>query len=50
MMAVWLAAMVPAVALKVADVPLAGTMTDAGIVSAALFPESTTVLPPAGAA
>ena len=48
--AVWLVAMVPAVALKVADVPLAGTMTDGGTVSAALFPESTTVLPPAGAA
>jgi len=50
MVAVWFVVMVPAFAVKVAEVPLAGTVTDAGTVSAALLPEIPTVLPPAGAA
>ena len=37
------------VALKVADVAAAGTVTDAGTVSAALEFESVTLAPPAGA-
>jgi len=48
--AVWLVVIVPAVAVKVADVPLAGTVTHAGTVSAKPLPESATILPPAGAA
>jgi hypothetical protein len=46
----WVVVMLPAVALKVVEVLLAGTVTDAGTVSAALLLESPTVLPPAGAA
>src|SRR5580700_2739882 len=46
----WVAVMVPAVALKVVEVLFAGTVTDAGTVSAVLLLESPTVLPPAGAA
>ena len=41
---------VPTVALKVADVLLAGTVTDAGTVSAGLLLESPTAVPPFGAA
>jgi hypothetical protein len=42
---------VPAVAVNVADVAPVGTLTEAGIVSAAvLFDASVTTLPPAGAA
>ena len=40
----------PAVALKVALVAPALTLTDAGMLSRALFTDSATVLPPAGAA
>jgi len=56
MVAVWFVVILPAVAVKVAEVALAGTVTDAGTVSAELFAEfpvlaeSATVLPPAGAA
>ena len=48
--AVWLVVIVPTVALKVADVLLAGTVTDAETGRAALLLESPTVLPPVGAA
>jgi len=41
---------VPRLAVKVAEVLLAGTVTDAGTVSAVLLLESPTVLPPDGAA
>lgn len=41
---------VPAVAVKVTDVPFTGTVTVAGTVSAALFEERPIVLPPEGAA
>jgi len=41
---------VAAVAVNVADVRLAGTVTDAGTGSAALFEASATTLPPVGAA
>lgn len=40
---------VPAVAVKVAEVVLAATVTEAGIVSAALSLASVTEAPPAGA-
>ena len=46
----WVVVIVPTVALKVADVLLAGTVADAGTVSAALLLESPTILPPVGAA
>ena len=48
--AVWFVVIVLTVVLKVADVLLAGTVTDAGIVNAASLLESPTVLPPDGAA
>jgi hypothetical protein len=48
--AVWFEAIVPTVAVKVAEVLFAGTVTDTGIVRAALLLESPTVLPPVGAA
>jgi hypothetical protein len=50
MVADWLVVMVPTVALKVAEVLLAGTATDAETGSAALLLASATVLPPVGAA
>jgi hypothetical protein len=50
MVADWLVVMVPTVALKVAEVLLAGTATDAETGSAGLLLESATVLPPVGAA
>jgi hypothetical protein len=40
---------VPTVAVKVVEVLLAGTVTDAGTVSAVLLLESATALPPVGA-
>jgi hypothetical protein len=43
-------AIVPTVALKVAEALVAGTVTDAGTVTAALLLESATALPPVGAA
>jgi len=46
----WSAEIVPAVAVKLADVEFAGTDTDAGTVSAAALLERVTVAPPAGAA
>jgi hypothetical protein len=47
---VWDAATVPAVAVNVVDVVLAGTVTEAGAGNAVvLFDESTTALPPARA-
>jgi len=48
--AVWVVAIVPAVAAKVVEVKLKGTVTDVGTVSAALSPDSVTVLPPVAAA
>ena len=50
MAAGWVVVNVPAVAVKVVDVLLAGTVADAGRDSAVLLLESPTVLPPAGAA
>src|SRR5271156_4593535 len=50
MVAFWVVVTVPAVAVKVVEVLLAGTVTDAETGSAALLLESATVLPPAGAA
>ncbi len=41
--------MVPRLALKVVEALLAGTVIDAGTVSAALLLETPTILPPAGA-
>ena len=46
MVAVWLLAMVPAVAVKVAVVLAAATVTDAGTVNAAALSDSVTVAPP----
>ena len=43
--ALWLVVKAPAVAVKVAEVAPAGTVTDAGIVSRALLSDSVTVLP-----
>ena len=43
-------AIVPLVAVKAAEVELAGTVTDAGTDKIALFEDSATVLPPEGAA
>jgi hypothetical protein len=48
--AVCVVVMAPRLAVKVAEVLLAGTVTDAGRVSAVLLLESPTVLPPDGAA
>ena len=48
--AVCVVVMVPRLAVKVAEVLLAGTVTDAGTVSAVLLLESPTVLPPEPAA
>jgi hypothetical protein len=48
--ALWVVLIVPAVAVNVAEVPLAGTVTDAGTVSEALLSERATLDPPAGAA
>jgi len=42
--------MVPRLAVKVAEVLLAGTVTDAGTVNVVLLLESPTILPPDGAA
>ena len=50
MVAVWLVVMVPRLAVKVVEVPPAGTVTEAGTVSAVLLLESATALPPVGAA
>jgi hypothetical protein len=50
MIADWLMVMVATVALKVAEVLLAGTVTDAATGRAVLLLESATVLPPLGAA
>jgi hypothetical protein len=50
MVADWVVVIVAAVAVKVAEVLFAGTVTDAGTVSAVLLLESPTALPPAGAA
>ena len=49
MVAVWLLAIAPAVAVKIAAVFPAVTVTDAGTVNAAVLLESVTVAPPAGA-
>ena len=48
--AVWLVVIVPRLALKVVDVLVARTVTDAGTVSAVLLLETPTVLPPEAAA
>ena len=45
----WVAVIVPAVAAKVVEALLAGTVTEAGTVSAVLLLESATALPPVGA-
>ena len=47
--AVALLAILPAVAVNVAEVDAAATATDAGTVSAALFEESDKLAPPVGA-
>ena len=47
--AVWVVVMEPRLAVKVADVLSAGTVTDAGTVNAGLLLERPTVLPPDGA-
>ena len=49
MVAVWFVVMVPTVALKVAEVLLVGTVTEAETGSAVLLLASPTVLPPDGA-
>jgi hypothetical protein len=48
--ALWELLTVPAVAVNVVELALAGTVTDAGMVSKALLSESVTTDPPAGAA
>jgi hypothetical protein len=48
--AVWVVVIVPRLAVKVAEMLLAGTVTDAGTVNAVLLLESPTVLPPEPAA
>ena len=50
MVAVWFVVIVPTVALKVAEVLLVGTVTEAATGSAVLLLDSPTVLPPLGAA
>ncbi len=47
---VWVVVMAPRLAVKVADRLPAGTVTEAGTVSAALLLESPTALPPEAAA
>ncbi len=47
---VWVVVMAPRLAVKVADVLPAGTVTDAGTVNAVLLLESPTALPPEAAA
>ena len=49
MVADWVVVIVPTVAVKVVEALLAGTVTDAGTVSAVLLLESATALPPVGA-
>jgi hypothetical protein len=49
MVALWELEMVPAVAMKVAVVALAATVSDAGTVKAVLLSESATSVPPVGA-
>jgi len=49
MVADWVVVIVPTVAVKVVEAPWAGTVTDAGTVSAVLLLESVTALPPVGA-
>jgi len=50
MVAVWLVVMVPRLAVKVVEVVVAGTVTEAGMVSKALLSERATLLPPVGTA
>jgi len=45
----WVVVIVPRVAVKVVEALLAGTVADAGTVSAELLLESATALPPVGA-
>jgi hypothetical protein len=45
----WVVVRVAAEAVKVAEVALAGTVTDAGTVSEVLLSESATTVPPVGA-
>ena len=49
-LAFWVVVKVPAVAVKVAEVAEAATVTEAGTVRAELLLDKATVLPPAGAA
>jgi hypothetical protein len=49
MVADWVVVIVPTVAVKVVEALLAGTVTDAGTVSAVLLLDSATALPPVGA-
>jgi len=49
-LALWLVSSIPAVAVKVAVVAPALTVTEAGMFRRALLSESETVLPPVGAA
>ena len=48
--ALWVVVRLPTVAVKVAVLALAATVTEAGTVSAALLADRATVLPPLGAA
>jgi len=48
--ALWFAVTTPALAVNVVELLFAATVTDAGTVSAALFDEIATALPPVGAA
>jgi len=50
MVAVWFVAIVPAVAVKLAEMVPAAKVTEAGTVSEALLSERATTVPPAGAA
>ena len=50
MVALELLLMVPVVAVKVAEVAAAATVTDAGVVKAALLSDNVTLAPPVGAA
>ena len=49
MVADWVVVILLTVAVKIVEVLLAGTVTDAGTVSAVLLLESVTALPPVGA-
>ena len=49
-MALWVTVNVPAVAVKVAEVAAAGTVTEAGTVREELLLARVTLLPPLGAA